>query len=358
MIRSTLLVLALALAFHPGPAFAGRDVLREQSARTVDTAGLRGVRVENPRGDVRAAESSDGRIHVTALKLVRSGSRRESERMAGDLHVDVATESGQLVVRARYPARRSIRIGVFDLFHDLEWPTEQIDLAIQIPAGLPLTVRTSSGDVETAGLTGMQQIESASGRVHVEQAGSDVEIATSSGDVDASDLARARVRTSSGAVEIASIRGPLNAHTTSGDLTVRDASDSLLLGTVSGDVEVLRAPRGFSATTTNGDVKAHRVGGRIDLGTSSGAVDLGLVAPLAGARVSTGSGDIELRFDRGMAARLDLQTSNGQLEMESPIQVQSLTRRHVTGQLRQGGAAVSLRSASGDIHVMTGEQGS
>jgi len=351
-------LLALLWLSLPAPALAARDVLREQSSRAVEPAGIRAVRVENPRGDVRAAESGDGRIHVTALKVIHSNSRSSSERMAADLHVDVATEAGQLMVRVRYPVRRSIRIGFFDLFHDIEWPSEEVDLVLQLPAGLPLAVRTSSGDVETAGLPGPQQIESSSGDVRVESAGSDVDIATASGDVDASEVGRTRVRTTSGAIEVAAVRGPLDAHTTSGDVTVRDAGDSLTLGTVSGDVEVLRASRGLAATTTNGDIKARRVAGHVDLGTSSGGVVVDVTAPLAGARVSTGSGEIEFRFDRGMAARLDLQTSNGQLQMEAPIQVLSLTRRHVTGQLRQGGAPVSLRSASGDIHVMTGEQGS
>ena len=154
------------------------------------------------------------------------------------------------------------------------------------------------------------------------------------------------------------VQGALDVHTTSGDLTVSDAADSLLLGTVSGDIQVERAAGPVSATTSNGQIRVRRARGRVDLGTSTGDVDLGLVAPLTAVTVVTGSGDVTVRFDRGMSARLELQTSNGQLQMESPIQVLSLTRRRVTGQLHQGGAAVSLRSASGDIHVLTGEQGS
>lgn len=352
MLRSLLLILSLLL---PATARAGRDVLREQSTRTVDVAGLRGVRVENSRGDVQASASADGRVHVTALKVVHGNTRAESRRMADDLHVDTSTEAGQLVVRARYPSRRSIRIGFWDLFHDMEWPSSEVKILVQVPAGLGLSVRTSSGDVDCEGLASPLSVEATSGDVHIGAAGADVDVSTASGDVTAADVRRVRVRTTSGDAEITGARGPLDVHTTSGDVTVRDAADSLTLGTVSGDVEVERAALGLSATTTSGEIRARRVRGRVDVGASSGGVEIGLVSPLTSAAVSTGSGDIELTFERGMSARLELQTSNGQLQMESPIQVLSLTRRRVTGQLRQGGAAVSLRSASGDIHVLTGE---
>jgi hypothetical protein len=352
MLRSLLIALALLL---PAPALAGRDVLREQSTRTLETAGLRGLRVENSRGDVQASASPDGRIHVIALKVVHANSRAESRHMADELHVDTSTEAGQLVVRARYPARRSIRIGFWDLFHDMEWPSSEVKIAVQVPAGLALEVRTSSGDVDCTGLATPVRIASTSGDVRIAAAGGDVEIETASGDVNAGDVGRIHVRTTSGDADLVGVRGPVDVHTTSGDVTVRDAADSLMLGTVSGDVEVEHAALGLSVTTTSGEIRARRVRGRVEVGASSGGVDLGLVSPITSAAVSTGSGDIELRFERGMSARLELQTSNGQLQMESPIQVLSLTRRRVTGQLRQGGAVVSLRSASGDIHVLTGE---
>ena len=355
MFRSSLVLLALLL---PAPALAGRDVLREQSSRTVEAAGVKGLRVENSRGDVQASASDDGRIHVTALKVVHSNSRAESRRMADELHVDVSNATGQVVVHVGYPAHRSIRIGFWDLFHDMEWPSSDVKIVVQVPPGLPLAVRTSSGDVDGEGLRGPVRVESTSGDVRIAGAGGDVDVTTGSGDVTAGDVGRIRVRTSSGDADLNAVRGPLDAHTTSGDLTVRDASDSLTLGTVSGDVDVERAAQGLTVTTTSGEIRARRVRGKIDVGASSGGVELGLAAPLTAAAVATGSGDIAVTFERGMSARLELQTSNGQLQMESPIQVLSLTRRRVTGQLRQGGAVVSLRSASGDIHVMTGEQGS
>ena len=66
------LVVALAvLAFLPGPSAARPDTLSGQSRQVVEARGLKGVRVENPRGRVRVVPSPDGRLHVTALKFTR-----------------------------------------------------------------------------------------------------------------------------------------------------------------------------------------------------------------------------------------------------------------------------------------------
>ena len=280
MFRSLLIVFVLLL---PAPALAARDVLREQSARTVEPAGLRGLRVENSRGDVHASASADGRIHVTALKVVHSNSRAESRRMADEIHVDTSTEGGQLVVRALYPARRSIRIGFWDLFHDMEWPSSEVKILVQVPAGLGLAVRTSSGDIDCEGLASPVRIESTSGDIHIAAARGDIDVTTSSGDVTAGDVGRIRIRTTSGDAGLTAVRGPLDVHTTSGDVTVHDAADSLTLGTVSGDVEVERAALGLSVTTTSGEIRARRVRGRVDVGASSGGVELGLASPLSSA---------------------------------------------------------------------------
>ncbi|MEO5618249.1 MAG: DUF4097 family beta strand repeat-containing protein [Candidatus Eisenbacteria bacterium] len=347
-------LLVAMLALPAAPALAGRDVLRQQSSKVLETAGLRGIRAENRHGDVFATASTDGRIHVTALKLVRSGSRAESEKMSRDIRVEIATEAGELVVRVRYPAQRSIRIGFWDLFNDFEVPSADVQIDLAIPRGIALAVRSTSGDIRTDGVAATQQLDATSGDIRVFDAPGPLRIGTTSGDVEAREIGRARVRTVSGDAEFGELRGPLDAHTTSGDLTIHETADSLLLGTVSGDMVVTDAARGLRATTTSGEIQVRRARGAVDIGASSGSVEVAMAA-LSRVSITTGSGDIDLRLDRSIGARLELQTSNGSLQMDAPIQVVSLSRRRVEGQLREGNSPVVLRSASGDIHVRTGE---
>jgi hypothetical protein len=345
----------LALAV-PAPARA-RDVLRERSSRVVEAAGLSAVSVDLGHGDLRASPSADGKVHVTAHKLVRSRSREESLRLSREVRVETAHQGSQFVIRVRHPGQRSIRVGLWDLFHDFEMPNSSIVIQLELPSGLPLYAAASSGDIETERLTAPQSIRTASGDVDIHAAGA-VQVSTSSGDLQLDGVARTYVRTVSGDAVIESARGPVDAHTTSGDLRVHEAADSLLIGTVSGDLEVDGASRGLAATTTNGEIHVDRAAGRVQIGTSSGGVDLHVVPPLGEVSVTTGSGDIDLRIDRRIGARLELRTSNGSLLMDEPIQGTSLSRRRATGQLRKGSTPILLRSASGDIHVMTGETGS
>ena len=352
-----LLMVSTLLAMAVPTVASARDILRERSSRVVEAAGLTGVALELRHGDLRASPSADGKVHITAHKQVRSRSREESRRLSREVGVETTVEGSQLVVKVRHPGRRSIRIGFWDLFRDFEVPSVSIVIQLELPPGLPLIANSSSGDIESQRVTGRQAIRTASGDVDVTGAGA-VQISTASGDIQLEEVARAYVRTVSGDAVIESVRGPLDAHTTSGDLSVRSAADSLLIGTVSGDLEVSGAALGLEARTTTGEIQVDHAAGRIEIETSSGGVDLGVIPPLSEVSVTTGSGDIDLRLDRRIGARLELRTSNGSLQMDEPIQVTNLSRRRATGQLRRGNTPIVLRSASGDIHVMTGETGS
>src|SRR5262249_43682660 len=150
-----------------------------------------------------------------------------------------------------------------------------------------------------------------------------------SGDVTLADVARARIRTVSGDIEVSGVHGPLEAHSSSGDLTIHGAVDSLALGTVTGDVRITSAPHGLRLSTTSGGVVARHVAGSVDIGASSGDVTLALESPLARAGVTTTSGDIHVSFGTGVGGELELRTSNGSLDLDAPLQVNTTSRRFV-----------------------------
>jgi hypothetical protein len=357
MTRALILTLA-SLALLAAPAGAARNMLREEARQTVAVHDFTSLRVENSRGDVELGPSADGEVHLTALKLIRSGSADESRRLADELRVDSGIESGQLVVRVRYPREHSVHIGLWDLFGDFELPSAEVRLGLQVPPGLPASVRTVSGDIRTDGVRAAQAIQSASGDVEVSDAGGAVRVETKSGDVSGRVLGPSYIRTASGDVDLDGARGPVDAHTGSGGLSVKAAQDSLDLGTVTGDIEVDGAPRGLDATTTSGGVVVRGAAGSILVSAASGDVDLGVGVPLRSVAVTTGSGDIEVRLGEAVSAAFVLRTSTGGLQLDSPIQASTVTRRLVTGRIRDGKVPIVLRSTTGDIHVYTGEKGS
>jgi DUF4097 and DUF4098 domain-containing protein YvlB len=349
-------LLPLFLALTSGSALAGLTPRREQSTQDVPGAGLKAVRIVNARGEVLLQPSADGQVHLTALKLVRANSTSESERMSRDMRVDTRIESGQFVVEVHYPSTQSIRIGFWDLFSDFEIPSAEVRIGVQLPPGLAVQVRCVSGDIHSHDVTGQQTLESTSGDVDIDSPNGAVAVTSTSGDVTGEDLSATLIRTVSGDVEIRGARGPLDTHTTSGDVNVHGAQDSIRVGTVSGDVTVHEAPRGIDISTTTGDVVAQRVVSRASINASSGNVELGLSAPFSRAQVTTSSGDIRVELGTGVGGEVELRTSNGSLDTKAAMQVGTLTRRVITGRVGQGSALIQLRSASGDIHLSTGDR--
>ncbi len=348
-----LLVPLFLAALLARPA-AGGETLREQSQRVLDATGIAALRVDNSRGLIRVGRSADGRIHLTALKIARSTRRERAARYARETEVSVATEGGRCSIRVRYPQRETVRVSFWEWCSGLEMPAIEVRLALEVPASLPVTLRSTSGDIETDGLDGPQDLETTSGDVSATRAGGPLRAGSTSGDVEVDGAAAALLRTVSGDVLAANAAGALDAHTTSGDLVVRGAADSLALGTVSGNIRVDRAPRGVRATTTSGDIEVSGAAGAVRLGASSGDIVVRLAPGLSNAEISTASGDIDARLAEGLGCAVELRTSNGTLDVSVPLEVKTVTRHLVIGRVRQGTTAVSLRTSSGDIHLVGG----
>jgi hypothetical protein len=353
--RSIALTILTTLLMTPPVAQARLETRREQSAQTVDPRGLKQLVVENSRGDIQVRPSTDGALHVTALKIIPASGRSWSERLARGTQVETRNEAGRYRIHVVYPPHAQIRLGFWDLFRgDLEMRRPEIRLSVDVPQGLPVDLQTRSGDVESVGLTGTQNIETTSGDIDIQDARGQAVISTSSGSVTASGLGMARVRSSSGDISIDGVSGPLQALTSSGDLVVGGARDSLVLRTSSGDVRVGPAPRGLRLETGSGDVQIEGCAGNLKVTTTSGDVSAGLLSGLATAEISTESGSVRTRLGSTLGSALDLQTSSGTLDVALPIQVRIATRRHLSGIVRDGRAPITVRTTSGDIDVLRG----
>ena len=321
----------------------------------MEARGLKGVRVENPRGRVRVVPSPDGRLHVTALKFTRGHPPAETDALARKTLVETSIEDGRHVIRVRYP-QRVIRISFMRLLRgELDAPSVKVRLLLEVPPGLAVELESTSGDLETSGLDGPQTLETTSGDIAVQDAAAAVTIGTTSGDVSATGLGRARVHSVSGDVTVAGARGPLEVRTTSGEIEVEGAADSVKVASVSGDIQVDGAPRGLEAGTTSGNVDVTGpVNGVARARSTSGCVRLQLGPAVRRADVSTVSGGITVRLAAGLGCDLVLKSTSGHLEAAVPIQIRTMTRRELSGAVSGGGVPVSLHSVSGDITVSGG----
>ncbi len=349
-IRLAVLVLAVLGVL---PRMAGAETRQEQSTLDIPVAGIRSLRVENGRGLVTVSRGAGSRIHLTALKIVRSRDDAWARRVARQTQVETDMRGGEYEIRVVYPQRQAIRVRFWDLFSDFEFPNIEVRLAIEVPDGLPLTLESTSGDLISSGVRATQVLESTSGDVTVTGAAT-VNASSTSGDVHISDAGPSRVRTVSGDLVAQRMRGPLAASTTSGDVRVSESADSLVLATVSGDITVDAAPRGLELSTTSGTVDVRRASGIVRVQSTSGDAALGFVAPVRRTQIVTGNGDVRLRFAPALAYSLDLATSSGEIQVEVPLDVENVTRHRLTGVVRHGATPIVVHTVSGDISIAEG----
>src|SRR5262249_9933810 len=260
-----LAALLISFPLLASPAAAG-ETLREQSQRDLDAGGIASLAVENPRGAVRVSPAPGGSIRVSALKIVRAHDLETAREFARATQVSLPTQGGRCRIAVRYPQHRQVRVGLWQMMAgDFEFPGVEVRLTLSVPRALPVSLRSTSGDLTTEELDARQELDTVSGEIAVTVAGGAVRATTTSGNVRASARGAARLRSVSGNLTAEEVGGPLDAHTTSGELVVMAAQDSLDLGTVSGDIRVDRAPRGIVATTTSGRIEARASAGTVRL---------------------------------------------------------------------------------------------
>jgi hypothetical protein len=208
-------VLTVALFVGVSPAAADRDVLREQSEKSVDVAGFKALEVINSRGRVDLLPSPDAKLHVTALKIVRVGRRERAEELARGIVVETRIRDDRYVVEVRYQKRHSVRISFWDIFKvdGVTLPRYEVRITCQVPRALPVTVNESSGDIHSEGLAGAQVLQTSSGDIEVRSAAGTLEASSSSGDVSATAVRQVH-RSASGDITVEAA-GP-RASTSSG----------------------------------------------------------------------------------------------------------------------------------------------
>ena len=352
MTRPILTTLA-ALALLGSARSSAADLNRQVSEKLFPAAGVKALVVDNRRGSVEVHGSSDGQIHLVAVKEIRGSSSSERRRLDEETQVSAGIDNGTLNVRVTYPSSVSVRLNFFDLFN-YDMPRSDVRLTLEVPPSLSVNLHSSSGDLSSNGLSGSQVFESSSGDVEVRDASGPVRTSTSSGDVNARGIAAARMHSSSGDLHIEDARGPLDLEASSGDIEVRGALDSVSISASSGDVSVDRAPRGLRIDTESGEIRVGTASGRVSLETSSGDVQVTLRSPLTRVSIRTESGEIVAHVDDRAGLDLDVGTSSGSIATEVPLKIRNASRHSLTGTVGSGQTPLVMRSSSGDIHLTGG----
>ncbi len=350
--------LLLLIICSPPDAAADRAPYMERSERAAEPRGLSGVDVDNARGSVAISPSTDGRLHVVATKVVRMPNADEVKRYAAEARVETVTREGRYFVKAVYPKRLESHVDFWDLFsargrRNLQMPSLEIRLELQVPPTLVASVRTVSGDVALDGLTAGPTVHTTSGDVEIVGVRGTTSVETVSGDVALRDVATAQVKTTSGDVEVEGAGG-LTARSTSGDFNVSGVREAMRIETLSGDVVVEEAPRGAWLRSTSGEIAIHSAGGKVDAATQSGDVRARLRAPLESAAFASVSGDVTLELVSGLGAHLVARSTSGSIDCGVPVVVLEHGRNSLEARLGAGGTPVRTETTSGNVTITSG----
>lgn len=148
----------------------------------------------------------------------------------------------------------------------------------------------------------------------------------------------------------------LELHTSNGQIDVSNVDGSLTLDSSNGQIVTNQTRGSVQAHTSNGAVTCREATGPVDLESSNGAISvdyIGSLAPDAAIACETSNGRIDLRLPSTTAFSLDARTSNGRITNEFPLSIPTSDsdRRHVVGDVGDGGATVRLRTSNGSIVV-------
>jgi DUF4097 and DUF4098 domain-containing protein YvlB len=275
--------------------------------------------------EAAAAERVDRRIDAAGDAIVtiqntagsveiRGWSRNEVE-VKGDLGRDVEElllERDGKEVRIEVRAPRGNNVRIGS------------DLEIRVPQGSSVEVSGVSIDIDIADVRGDLRLSAVSGDIDAEGSEGDIEIETVSGDVQ---------------VEGRGQEGDHRFNTVSGDIDVQNVSGDIAMESVSGDLLLV-----------DGTFE------RVNLNTTS--ADVVFRAALAGSGrldVETINGDLDINFSDEVSARFDIETFNGEIRNcfgPEPVR----TSRYTPGselKFTEGGGAgrVTIRTLNGDLRL-------
>ena len=151
---------------------------------------------------------------------------------------------------------------------------------------------------------------------------------------------RVNLRTGDGKIDIAGLKGEMDLHSGDGSENLESVDGKL------------------HASTGDGHITAHGRFDELELKTGDGHVEVradGGSSLAAAWRLETGDGNVSLEVPGGLAADVDLHTSDGHIDLDMPVTTEGKVRQNeVRGKLNGGGSLLTIRTGDGSIHLRKG----
>lgn len=244
----------LALLSLPLAAHAEDCRYSAQRDLHADLAGVRGVQIDLHSHDMHLVGNGSG----GALEL-HGRACASSQSALSNLQVTTRREGDQLIVDV---GGNGFSVGIFGISY------AYLDLQAQLPANVPVTINSGSGDAYVSGLMQLNA-QAGSGDLHIDHIAGDVSVTTGSGDVELSDVGSLHAGSvGSGDLKARSVHQNVTIGTVgSGDVTLEHVGGSVNVSTIgSGDLQVKDVHGDFIVGARgSGDVTHSDIGGRVSV---------------------------------------------------------------------------------------------
>lgn len=239
------------------PLTAAADECRYSAPRNLhdDLSGVRGVQIELHSHDMHLMGSSgSGGLELNGRACA------SSESALNNLQVTEHREGDQLIIDVG--GSSTFNISVFGISY------EYLDLQIQLPSNMPVTVNDGSGDAYISGLTQLT-VQTGSGDLHINNIAGEVSVTTGSGDIEAADIGSLRAGSiGSGDLKARTVHRDVNLGSVgSGDVELDGVGGNVIVGTLgSGDLTVSNVQGDLTVGAKgSGDVNHHNIGGKVNV---------------------------------------------------------------------------------------------
>ena len=348
------------VALLTGAAILSSAELRAQDG-TAYKLDARSVAIYNLAGSARIVRGSGSEVVV---RVNTAGAN------AGELEISTGEIGGRETLRVIYPSdhvvydppgrgsfNTNVRVRADGTFSDggrrsgdrVEISSRgsgfeaYADLEIEVPRGREVALYLAVGEVEAEGVEADLRIDTGSGRVSA-----------------VSIVGELTVDTGSGSVTVRDVRGDLYVDTGSGSVTVEDVEGlEVSIDTGSGGVEGASIVADvLSVDTGSGGITLDQVtASEVMLDTASGSVRVEILSDVDDLVVDTGSGSVTVALPESAGAEVEIETGNGGIDLDFPLQVRRAARDHVVGTLGDGRGSIRIDTGSGSVRLVRSSRG-
>lgn len=307
---------------------------RSSQQRTLErseavTANTR-LTLENLVGHVELVRGGS-RLHILATVVAGGDSQADATALADSIKLSTSRDGDRLLVHVDYPVAShqgyhymptgsdggrmggihflGLHIGGGYSRSSADYQGRRVSVYQGSDHGVPLHV-----DLKVEVPVGLQvEVDNHVGRIGARDLDGKVVLKTDQGDIAANTLhGELVIHSGSGDTTVNRLQGRLSVDTGSGDIDLNEVTGNADIRTGSGDI-LANGLHGdaLSIKTGSGDIRLNGLAGDINIRSGSGDITLAGVGKAPHARVSCGSGDINLSGDLSGVQNFDLQTGSG-----------------------------------------------